>query len=251
MAWFTEINLWQQDIKRYEYVQAILQIMGIASCVMYLFYKTIWGTAFLLPLLPMYIVIWRKEMELKRKKEFEIQFRDYLQSLSTALRTGYALENAMREARSEMEKQYDEDTRIMQDTLRMERLLQMNMPVEQAWMEWQKALDIEVLNQFVTVFVMAKKTGGDSIGIIRKAIQNICERMEMNQDIEILLTAKKLEFQVMTLIPLGILLYMKWSFAEFMDVLYGNLFGISVMTVCLLVYGIAYIWGRNIVDIEM
>ncbi len=251
MIWFTEINLWQQDIKIHEYVKAILQIIAIAICVMYLFYKTIWGTCFLAPLLIPYIVMWRKEMELRRKKEFEIQFRDYLQSLSTALRTGYALENAMREARREMGKQYDEDTRIMQDTLRMERLLQMNMPVEQVWKEWQNALDIEVLNQFVTVFVMAKKTGGDSIGIIRKAIQNICERMEINQDIEILLTAKKLEFQVMTMIPLGILVYMKWSFAEFMDVLYGNLLGFMIMTVCLFLYGVAYMWGRNIVDIEM
>ncbi len=244
-------NLWQQDIKGLEYVIASLQISAITMGILYLFYKTIWMIFFLVPLLGPYLQEWKRKRELQLKKEFEIQFRDYLQSLSTSLKTGYALENAMREARKELSKQYDPDTRIMKDTLRMERLLQMNKTVEEAWIQWQEALDIEILNQFVTVFIMAKRTGGDSVEIIRRSIQNMCERMEINQDIEVLLTAKRFEFQVMSIIPLGILVYMKLSFPEFMGVLYGNALGVIVMTVCLGVYIVAYVWGKKIVDIKI
>ena len=37
----------------------------------------------------------------------------------------------------------------------------------------------------------------------------------------------------------------------FLDILYGNPFGICAMTVCLTVYGAAYWMGKRIVEIEV
>jgi tight adherence protein B len=55
----------------------------------------------------------------------------------------------------------------------------------------------------------------------------------------------------MTMIPLGMVLYMKISFPEFLDVLYGNIAGVIIMSICLLVYVVAYEMGRRIVEIEV
>lgn len=101
------------------------------------------------------------------------------------------------------------------------------------------------------VFIVAKKSGGDSVAIIRKAIANICEKLELEEEIQVGLTAKKLEFKVMACIPLGILLYMRLSFPEFMEILYGNILGVLIMSVCLVVYIVAYVWGNKIVEIEV
>ena len=41
------------------------------------------------------------------------------------------------------------------------------------------------------------------------------------------------------------------SFPEFLDVLYGNVAGVIIMSICLLVYLVAYEMGRRIVEIEV
>lgn len=99
--------------------------------------------------------------------------------------------------------------------------------------------------------MVAKKSGGDSVQIIRKSITSLCTKIEVEQDIQVGLAAKRLEFQIMSVVPLGILLYMRLSFSEFMSALYGNVLGVSVMTGCLLVYTVAFIWGNKIVEIEV
>ena len=44
---------------------------------------------------------------------------------------------------------------------------------------------------------------------------------------------------------------MKFSFPEFMGVLYGNAAGVVTMTICFLGYVIAYEIGKRIVEIEV
>ena len=232
-------------------MKAVLRGIGILSIVTYLFYENIWVELVMIPALIPYIKNWEFHQEEKQKARFRIQFRDYLQSLSTALRTGYALRNAMSEARKELKGQYPESTRIMKDTAILEHLLNMNMPMEQVWREWSYRTEIEELTQFYTIFMVAQKSGGNSVQIIRKAIQNLCEKMEVEAEIQVLLAAKKMEFYIMTVVPIGILVYMKLSFPEFMTVLYGNLLGMTIMTGCLGIYGVAYYLGQRILKIEV
>lgn len=164
---------------------------------------------------------------------------------------GYAVENAILEARKDLSKYYSQDTRIMKDIIKMERLVKVQLPVEKIWAQWAEVVEMKELDQFVTVFMIAKRSGGDSVQIIRKAIFNICEKIELEQEIQVSLTAKRLEFKVMSIIPIGILLYMRLSFPNFMEVLYGNFLGGMIMTICLVVYGGAFIWGSKIVEIEV
>ena len=74
---------------------------------------------------------------------------------------------------------------------------------------------------------------------------------DVKKEIEATLAAKKSEQLIMSLMPAGIILYMRLTSPGFLDVLYGNPFGICAMTVCLGIYAGAYWMGRRIVDIEV
>lgn len=87
--------------------------------------------------------------------------------------------------------------------------------------------------------------------IIRNAVRQMGEKIDVEREITTLVSGKKLELKIMTMIPLGMVLYMKISFPEFLDVLYGNLAGVIIMSICLLVYVVAYEMGRRIVEIEV
>ena len=89
------------------------------------------------------------------------------------------------------------------------------------------------------------------IAIIRNTVDQISGKIEVKREIETLLAAKKYEYKVMSIIPYAIIAYMRLSFPEFMSYLYGNVLGIGVMTVCLLVYGSAYYLGVRILRIDV
>lgn len=234
-----------------EIILAAIRGIAILSVIGILFYNSVISVILLSPFLLAYYVNWKKEYEEKAKKYFLIQFQSFLQVLSNGLRTGYSVENAIIECGKELERQYDSDTRMVLEVRKMERLLQMNIPIEQVLNQWSKVIDMEEVSNFVEVFTIAKRAGGDSVEIIRKAIQNICEKIETEREIATVIASKKLEFQVMVWIPMGILIYMRLSFSQFMEILYGNVLGVFIMSVCLVIYIIAYMWGRKIVDIKV
>ena len=89
------------------------------------------------------------------------------------------------------------------------------------------------------------------IAIIRNAVDEIGEKIDVKREIDTMMTAKKLEFGVMSAVPAAMICYLKLSFPAFMDVLYGNLLGAGVMTLCLVIYVVSYALGKRMAEIEV
>ena len=87
--------------------------------------------------------------------------------------------------------------------------------------------------------------------VIQKVARMVGDKIDVKKEIEATLAAKKSEQMIMSLMPAGIIAYLKLTSPGFLDTLYGNPFGICAMTVCLGIYGTAYWLGRKIVDIEV
>ena len=133
----------------------------------------------------------------------------------------------------------------------MVRQLNLNVSVEQVWKEFAGRVMLPEVDGFVTVFTLAKRSGGDSIAIIKNAVRQLGDKAEVKREIETIIAAKKLEFHVMSAIPFGIIVYMRMSFPTFMDVLYGNIVGACFMSGCLALYVAAWKLGERIVEIEV
>lgn len=217
----------------------------------YLFYGTWTAGILLMPLTGFYLYIWQQEQCRRKEQEFRGQFKESIRALAAALNVGYSVENALREAAVEMRALYKKDSRIRREYDRMIYQMDMNRTAEQVMGDFAERVEQEDVIGFTAVFTAAKKTGGDSIQIIRNAVKDISEKMEVENEIDTLLSAKKLEFRIMCVIPMGIILYMKLAFPEFMQVLYGNLFGGAVMSMCLGIYLAAWRIGKAIVEIEV
>lgn len=244
-------NYWQQDIRKFEYIKAVLQGIAIIGVISYLFYENIFYAILLSPYLFWYIKSWEKQTIKKRKERFRSQFKEAIQSISAALNVGYSVENSVREAVKDLRGIYKKDEMILRELSYIIRQLEMNIPAEQAFREFSARVEDEDVQMFVTVFNMAKRSGGDSLEIIRNVVRQISEKLDVEREIETILAAKKLEFRIMTLIPLGMIAYLKISFPEFLDVLYGNTVGIIIMSICLIIYMIAYEMGKRMVEIEV
>lgn len=230
---------------------AAVRTILLLAAVSWLFYESAIAFLVLLPLGAWHFLRWEAECIRKKQQEFQEQFREAIQSLSASMRVGYSVENAMKEAKKDLSVLYNENVAIQREFTHMVRQIYLQVPTEQIMEEWANRVQQEDVRNFVNVFVMAKKSGGNMIGIIRNSADQIRDKLEVRAEIETLLTARKYEFKVMSVIPFGMIAYMKVSFSEFMDILYGNLLGIGVMSVCLAIYFGAYMLGERIVNIEV
>jgi len=146
---------------------------------------------------------------------------------------------------------YKSESRIIKEYEIMIRKLKIHISVGQVLSEFAENVEQEDVDNFVTVFTTAQKSGGDSIVIIKDAVKVISEKMETEKEIQTMIASKKLEFEIMSMIPFGMIGYMKLTFGDFLKVLYGNPAGIIVMSICLALYFTAYIWGRKMIKIEV
>lgn len=217
----------------------------------YLFYDSWLSVILAVPGTALYFHNWQKEQFHKKEQEFREQFRAGIQTMASAMNVGYSVENAIREASRDMKVLFQKKCRIQKEFDRMIYQLDMNRTAEQVMTGFAERMNQEDVTSFTTVFVTAKRTGGDSISIMRSAVRDISEKIEVEKEIQTLLAAKKLEFKVMCIIPLGIILYMRAAFPEFMNVLYGNVLGAVLMSICLGIYIVAYRIGQKLVDIEV
>lgn len=205
----------------------------------------------MVPIALLYVKNWEEECCKQKKEEFREQFRESIQTLSAILKVGYSVENAIRETWKEICTIYKKKTRIIKEYETMVHQLDLNMTAEEVMKQFADRVKEEDVENFVTVFGAAKRLGGDSIAIIRHAADAIGEKMEVEREIQVMLTSKKLEFKIMCVIPFVIILYMRSAFPEFMAVLYGNLAGTLFMTICLMVYLTAYQLGKKMTQIEV
>ena len=87
--------------------------------------------------------------------------------------------------------------------------------------------------------------------MMKKMVQNMEERIEVEDEIDTMLTAKRLEQNIMSAMPFVIILYLRVCNPGYMDVLYGNIPGASLMTVCLGLIVTTILWGRKIININV
>jgi tight adherence protein B len=74
-------------------------------------------------------------------------------------------------------------------------------------------------------------------------------KQETEQEITVAVASRKLEQKVMNVVPLFILAFLRVSSGDYLNVMYGNLFGILVMTGCLLTYAASVFISDRILSI--
>lgn len=247
----TEENLWLQDIRKSEYVIGIVKTTVVCLLILYVFYGSFVMAPFIIPVWMLYMRDWITDLSGKKEQQFRSQFRDSIQEMSSVLKAGYSVENAIREVNKDLTPMYEKDSRIRKEFNRMVHQLEMKIPVISVLEAFAARTGQEDVEDFVNVFAASKKSGGDSITITRNAVRIISEKIDTEKETQTLIASKKFEFEIMCAVPFAIILYMKLTFREFLSVLYGNAAGMIIMTICLTVYIAAYITGRKIIRIEV
>lgn len=234
-----------------EILKYIAESAALCGIVDYLFYKNMWVLVFMVPVSGMYLKWKKKQLIRERKRKLNYQFRDALNSMSVAVQAGYSVENAVSSCVRDLEQLYSKDEDIVAEFRYIETQQKVSVPVEELFLDLGQRCRVEDIENFASILYTAKRSGGDLGNVLQKVARMLGDKIDVKKEIEATLAAKKSEQMIMSLMPAGIILYLRLASPGFLDMLYGNPFGIAAMTVCLTVYGLAYWMGKRIVEIEV
>lgn len=178
------------------------------------------------------------------------ELQQFLSALIAALQTGRSIENAFAEAVKDLGNYAGTDTELTRELKSICAAVSVSEPLEKLVMELAYRSHLEELAYFGEVFSVGKKSGGNLVAVMRHTIRMLKERLEAEEEIYTVITQKRLEFYVMSVIPAAMIVYLRIGASGMMEQLYGNAVGALVMTVCLGIYGGCYLYGQRLLEIE-
>lgn len=235
----------------FSWIKIFLQGIAIVGIVSFIFYSNIVAFLILLPIAFLFPIFKKKDLREKRKEKLNKEFKEAILSISSSLSTGYSVENACREAEKEMIVMFGNNSLISSELHRIVCGIELNIPIEELLDDLGKRSNLEDVRNFTEVFKISKRTGGDLPAIIRQTVETIDEKMRVREEIITMTTSVRYEGKVMSVIPPGIILYMKFTSPDFFEPLYTTLFGRVFMTACLGMYLATMVLQRKIMEVDI
>lgn len=216
----------------YERIVSTAAAAGLLFAVGMLFYQ-MWLLALLLALPALKApALWRVRQIERRRTLLKLHFKQALYSLSSSMAAGRSVENAFREAAKDLELLYPGGgSDMIRELDVIATRLEYGEPIESALLDFGRRARIEDIDHFIDVFVTCKRTGGDLIEVIRRTSAVIGEKMDIQQDISVMIAQKKFESNILLATPFVFILFINASAPEFMAPLYGSPLGVTLATV--------------------
>jgi len=220
--------------------------------VAYVFYHSIFLSALVSLLAFFYPRLKTKEIIAQRKKELALQFKEALYALSSSLMAGHSLESAFNEALKDLYLLYpDPQSYIIQEFTYITRRIAMNETIEEALADFAERAHLEDIDSFVDVLVISKRSGGNIVEIIKNTSAILGDKLQIKQEIDTLLAERKFEQKVLNLMPIAMILLLTWSTGDYMHPVFSTLFGRLMMTIAVIMFGLAYFLSQKIMSIEV
>ena len=243
---YDEYRMTPAETVRYCFIYLVM-----TALISYVFYDLIYAVLIFLPMIFLFLRYVKKGLIRKRKDLLKIQFRDMIDSIASALRAGYSIENAFYESGKDMSRLHGRDSLIVRELDLFFLKLENGIPLEAILSDFASRTGVEDISDFSEIFVLAKRNGGDFTGIIGKTVRIMREKDETEREISVILSGRKYEQRVMCIIPIGIIIYLRITSREFLSVLYHNPAGVVIMTACLAIYIASYLISAKLIDIRV
>ena len=235
----------------WECVRILGEYLVIDAAVAVLFFDSV--PVFLIGLIGIipYGALRKKDFRKKRKDLLKQQFLSLITVVAGKVNGGMSAENAFSDAVPDMERHYGRDALIVTELKLMLIRQKHSETLDACLADLGKRSQIAEIHEFAQIFSIARQNSGKMRSGIDDTVRMMQEKSDTEAEIAVLISGKKLEQRIMSVIPLLIIGYLRIETAEFLSVLYHNVVGVFVMTVCLCAYIGAYFLGERIVDIKV
>lgn len=235
-----------------EKVTALFMAAAVVFMIAFIFYKDV-SIALLFSTSCFYFLrIRRRQLLLRRKSELNDQFKQALFSLSSSLSAGRSFENSIIETVQDLQMLYaNPQTYIIVEFNIIVQKLRNGENVEAALKQFSERADMDDIRNFSEVLSICKRSGGNLVEVIRRTAAMIGEKIELQQDISLLVAQKRFESRILSFAPLIIVALLSFSSPDYMLPLYEGLTGHIIMTLALVLLFLCFTVTNKIMDIQV
>ena len=187
----------------------------------------------------------------KRKLKLRLQFFDMLEAMSVAMRAGNPPLKALESAREDLSLLYSDKSDIITELNLIIRRFNNAVPLSVTFNDFAVRSGLEDIKSFASIYATIEGKSSRADEIVRETQQIISDKMEIEMEIDTMMTAAKGQLNIMLIMPLAILLVIGYAGAGFMDAIYTEAIGRVVATIGLGILVISYFVGRKISNIRL
>lgn len=194
---------------------------------------------------------WSRYLLRRRRENLSLHFKQALYSLSSSLAAGRSVENGFREAIDDLRLLYpDGDNDVMRELAIICARMEYGQPIEEALLDFSRRAAMEDIDNFADVFTTCKRSGGDLVEVIRRTSNLIGEKLEITQEISVMIAQKRFEAKAMLAAPVLFLLFMQLTSPDYMRPLHQGA-GLLISGLALLLYAICAWLMLKIINIRV
>ena len=187
----------------------------------------------------------------KRIRHLRTQFFDLLEAMSVAMRAGNPVLKALESARDDLVLIHGEGSDIITELDIILSRFRNAVPLSAAFSDLAERSGLEDIESFASIYATIEGKSSRADEIIRETQSVIADKMEIEMEIDTLMSAAKNEVNIMLFMPLVILLVIGYAGAGFMDAIYTEPIGRMVATGGLIVFIISYIMARKFSSVKI
>jgi tight adherence protein B len=185
----------------------------------------------------------------KRRKRLKLQFRDMLESLASSFSAGSNVLGAFTAALTDLKIQYEQSDFIVKEMQQIIDGANQGIGIDVMLRDFAKRSHDEDVLSFADVFETCYRKGGNMQTIIISTHNVIGEKIAVLLEIQTKLTSNQMQHNVMSIMPIAIVLLLKTTNPSFAENLASPL-GVVVNTIAIGIFLAAYRYGRKIVNIK-
>lgn len=194
---------------------------------------------------------WRRFMLERRRKTLNLHFKQALYSLSSSLSAGRSVENGFRDAVQDLLLLDPGGTSDLIFELKViVSRMEYGEPIEVALQDFARRAGMEDMENFADVFSTCKRTGGDLVEVVRRTSSVIGEKLDIQQEISVMIAQKRFESKALLAAPFLLLLFMNLTSPDYMETMYSGP-GIMISTFALAALGGCFLWISKMMNIKV
>ena len=186
----------------------------------------------------------------KRKKRIKLQFRDMLESLASSFSAGSNVLGAFTSTLADLKIQYDENDIIIKEMQNIIDGANQGIGIDAMLKSFAERSQDDDIQNFVDVFEICFRQGGNMQSVVIHTHSVISEKIAVSLEIQTKLTSNKMQHDVMSVMPIAIVLMLKITNKVFAEN-FTTFTGVLINTVAIAIFITAYRYGKKIINIKI
>ncbi len=181
----------------------------------------------------------------RRLEKFNEQLEDALNSMSSALKAGFSINQAIEVIASENRNPISIEFRLLLQEIRL------GVPLEQALENMVKRIASEDFELVATAILTARQTGGELTVIFERLADMIRERMRISGKLRALTAQGRLQSYVVGAMPFLLMIVMNYIAPDMMGSFFNSMAGILLILGAVMLVVMGFLVIRKITNIDI